>query len=300
MKNLLKLTLFISFLHTLSFADQYSWISKDIAKKAENILKEQKYILEFCEPCKDTTCLLLNVDDIAIMQVDKDDYQISVNGYAIDLAYVFISKDGSFKNLASYLKLETEDVSTMLEKSTLPKNYLKALKIYLRECNMGKKECEQFEQAIVYDPKIHKLLKSTIEAKKLAESQYQPSNYSNSGHPGEMCEQNGGSWTWNGNVNQWMCYQNNQQANSSNSNYQKQQQQAYQQEQLRIQQEQLAIQRQQLEMQQEQNRQRNVNGVLNSINGLNQTIGNMNNQMQQRNNNFNGFDASKGLNFNRY
>lgn len=44
----------------------------------------------------------------------------------------------------------------------------------------------------------------------------------------------------------------------------------------------------------------NIQTVTNGLNGLTNQLNNMNNQMQQRNNSYQGFDASKGLNFKGY
>lgn len=44
----------------------------------------------------------------------------------------------------------------------------------------------------------------------------------------------------------------------------------------------------------------NYQTVTNGLNGLTNQLNNMNNQMRQRNNSYQGFDASKGLNFKGY
>jgi hypothetical protein len=174
MLNLCKIILSLSVLYAPSFADQYEWITLADAKKAETILKEQGQMLNYCEPCEDTISSIIKVNQIVVLPIQDGYYTIKVNGNAIDLAYIFINKNGTFKNLATYMGLEiSEDSPKTLEKSLLSKDYIKALKLYTKSCNVGKKECEKYEQSLYKIPNLQKQLKATIEAKKFAEEQEQ-------------------------------------------------------------------------------------------------------------------------------
>ena len=89
--------------------------------------------------------------------------------------------------------------------------------------------------------------------------------HADSNHPGVQCENRGGTWKWNGSINQWQCINSSQRS-----------------------------------QQQVNDNSQNIQTFTNGINQLTNQLNNMTNQMNQRNNSYQGFDASKGLNFRGY
>ena len=89
----------------LALADQAEWVSKKFAEQAAKILKQQKNILEFCEPCKDTEKKIIPVEEVSIEPTEGDYWTVTVNGDGMDLAYTFIEVKGKWVNVARKLRI---------------------------------------------------------------------------------------------------------------------------------------------------------------------------------------------------
>jgi hypothetical protein len=99
-------------------ADQCSWVEHAIAKEAHHILDRSPTYLEFCEPCGDKAPgipQLAKSVTIAVPEPDSDYRELSINGKAIDIAYVFVKTgDTRFENLAALAGCGTNNVSPSL------------------------------------------------------------------------------------------------------------------------------------------------------------------------------------------
>ncbi len=102
-----------------AFADQAAVLTSVDANSAVSILKEQKTILDYCEPCsgsKRTEVTVKSVDTVRFQPKDpqNNEWIVRVNGKEIDLAYTFISRYGAWENLAGILNIDVYDVSYTL------------------------------------------------------------------------------------------------------------------------------------------------------------------------------------------
>lgn len=98
------------------FADQAAYISEKEAKKAVKLLKDEKMIIHFCEPCGDTSQEAVVIETIEAVKTGYEDYwEVKVNGKGIDLAYVFYQrKKNKWMNVAMKLKIDVSGVSEYL------------------------------------------------------------------------------------------------------------------------------------------------------------------------------------------
>ncbi len=104
-----------------AFADQAAYVTKEQAERAVTLLKTQKQIKHFCNPCDDKS---VRVEDIQTVEAAPTGYQntweVKVNGEGIDLAYVyFLVKKDKWKNVAKELHIEVNDVPKVLPKDKL-------------------------------------------------------------------------------------------------------------------------------------------------------------------------------------
>lgn len=82
---------------TPAAADMCSWNAKPIADKALGYLKTGTTIQEYCKPCNDAKAKKMVVQSTALKQMDATNYQVSVNGTAIDLAYIYVPEQAGSK-----------------------------------------------------------------------------------------------------------------------------------------------------------------------------------------------------------
>ena len=97
-------------------ADQAAWIAKDRADAAVVVLSKQKEIRIYCKPCGDTGFKQKAVTAVTMEKQSDTDWEVSVDGEGIDLAYVYVNIKGAWVNLARLLSVEVEDVPTVFSK----------------------------------------------------------------------------------------------------------------------------------------------------------------------------------------
>ena len=110
----------------LALADQYAYLDLQQATAAVAALDRPPHLAQsFCAPCGDAQAQPLPVRQLGIERIwDRGDtgaqvyvdgagtsyWQVSVDGRGIDLAYVYVQRDGVWRNLAIELGLEPSDV----------------------------------------------------------------------------------------------------------------------------------------------------------------------------------------------
>jgi uncharacterized protein (TIGR03382 family) len=107
---------------SLAHADQCAWVSKTEAVAGARTLGESfgARMLEYCEPCGDTTMKPITVKSVAFSWADESHqyFQVKVNGKMEDLAYVYVQQDtnadgkpDTWQNLAEMAGCATQDVT---------------------------------------------------------------------------------------------------------------------------------------------------------------------------------------------
>lgn len=103
-------------------ADQCQVVTQAQADAAVSILRASEQMLEFCEPCGDVSPSVsaLVPGEISVRAWNGNNanatfYEVTVNGRAVDLAYVFVpGQNGYFDNLAQRVGCTTVGVSERL------------------------------------------------------------------------------------------------------------------------------------------------------------------------------------------
>jgi hypothetical protein len=96
-------------------ANQFAYITAGMAVKTTALLRFEKEILVFCQPCDDLHGRVIRVQKVEVVNVNFEGMnEVRVNGESIDLAYVFIRRNGAWKNLAVVMGLDPRAVSTEL------------------------------------------------------------------------------------------------------------------------------------------------------------------------------------------
>ena len=98
------------------FADQAAYITEKEAKNAVKLLKDEKVLIHFCEPCGDTAQEAVVIETIEAVKTGYQEYwEVKVNGKGIDLAYIYYQrKKNKWMNVAMKLKIDVSDVSEYL------------------------------------------------------------------------------------------------------------------------------------------------------------------------------------------
>ncbi|OQX20208.1 MAG: hypothetical protein BWK80_35985 [Desulfobacteraceae bacterium IS3] len=96
------------------FADQAAWIEKSDADKAAGMLGPGTILRSYCAPCGDTAWMELPVSQAEVTHREGGFYEVEVNGKGIDLAYIYIEKNGLWRNLAMILGIAVQDVPEFL------------------------------------------------------------------------------------------------------------------------------------------------------------------------------------------
>ncbi len=105
--------LMILVLPTILLADIAAWVSKTDAEASAAFVKKQKEIKNFCAPCGDKTATTEAVKDVKAAPVkgEKDYWEVSVNGEAKDLAYIYYkTDDGRWRNVGIAVGVKVEGV----------------------------------------------------------------------------------------------------------------------------------------------------------------------------------------------
>lgn len=102
-------------LPTTALADQCQWVSEDVARAAIKVLADQQQVVDFCEPCgADAPSEPREITSLGFAPAsDAKFYEVSVNGAAVDLAYLYAGG----KNVAKAASCETTGVSPELPAS---------------------------------------------------------------------------------------------------------------------------------------------------------------------------------------
>ena len=70
------------------YADQASYLSKQVAQKAASLIRTGQEIRDYCKPCGDEGFKRIFVNNKAVVYTgDENYYQVMINGIGIDLAY---------------------------------------------------------------------------------------------------------------------------------------------------------------------------------------------------------------------
>ncbi len=98
-------------------ADQLAYLTRSQAEKAVTFLKEQKTVLLFCGCCSNDRKVIVDVKDVYMAHAGYEDYyEVFIEGFngenqikqAIDLAYVFINKEGIASAVGVELDMECD------------------------------------------------------------------------------------------------------------------------------------------------------------------------------------------------
>jgi hypothetical protein len=147
MKKILTITLFLFGLSVLQIAhaDQCAYINKKEVNKALALLKIESKYIEFCEPCGDKDFRqfqqknLNTIDTLKVDKVDEKQWEISLNGSPIDLAYTYLKQnDQKFWNVSKLSGCESDSVTTVFSRDGLASNtkYIpKSPEKYSEYCN---------------------------------------------------------------------------------------------------------------------------------------------------------------------
>lgn len=96
------------------FADQCAWISKEEAVRASLLIQNGAEVSFLCQPCgeKLADAKVSVVRKAEAKQVDREYFEVSINGKPIDLAYTYIKvAPNKFVNVAKVVGCEATDVS---------------------------------------------------------------------------------------------------------------------------------------------------------------------------------------------
>lgn len=98
-----------------AMADQCAYISQAEAERAALLLQKGAVVAEYCEPCGDAYPIVKSVRSVSLARVANGQYtEVSVNGKAVDLAYLYIQvAPGKKVNVAQTVNCETLDASTV-------------------------------------------------------------------------------------------------------------------------------------------------------------------------------------------
>ncbi len=114
---------------SISWADQCAWNSEKVAKEALKVLGPHKHYLDYCEPCgqkepKKIYIKSVNMGPAKMGDEIQDGYfEVSINGAAKDIAYVFVRKKGTeneWQNLGDLAKCRDQSISGTIEEVAYP------------------------------------------------------------------------------------------------------------------------------------------------------------------------------------
>ncbi|MDM8552084.1 DUF1311 domain-containing protein [Desulfobacterales bacterium HSG2] len=148
------------------FADQAEWIDKSDAYKAAQMINPGMVLRKYCMPCGDSAWTELAVRQVKVRNVNAQNYEVSVNGKGIDLAYTYIEKEGKWTNLAMLVGLEVSGAPEFLGENKTPaqENKIHPTDKFLEECmvkdstTMGMMDCIK-EAYKLWDTELNKVYK---------------------------------------------------------------------------------------------------------------------------------------------
>jgi hypothetical protein len=99
-------------------ADQASYVKKEQAEKAVNILRDAKQLRSFCPPCGDKRWIPKEVARVEMKDAGYENfYEVFVNDEPIDLAYIYVPAAGKWQNLAMAVGATVDSVPAALDDS---------------------------------------------------------------------------------------------------------------------------------------------------------------------------------------
>ncbi|MGE0083613.1 MAG: lysozyme inhibitor LprI family protein [Desulfococcaceae bacterium] len=101
-----------------ALADQAAWVDKRNAYKAGEMIETGTELRQFCAPCGDTVWTPVTAKQVEVRNPEKNFYEVFVNDTGLDLAYVYILRDGKWRNMAMILGLPVSDVPEFLPDNT--------------------------------------------------------------------------------------------------------------------------------------------------------------------------------------
>ncbi|MEZ4524539.1 MAG: lysozyme inhibitor LprI family protein [Desulfobacterales bacterium] len=113
-KTVVWTAMFCLLLAGAALSDQAAWVDKKAAYKAGEMIETGTELRRFCAPCGDTVWTPLVAKQVEVRNPEKNLYEIFVNDSGIDLAYVYIFREGKWRNLAMMLGLAVSDVPEFL------------------------------------------------------------------------------------------------------------------------------------------------------------------------------------------
>lgn len=98
-----------------AMADQCSYVSQAEAERASLLLQKGAVVAEYCELCGDSSAAVSVVKFVSLTKVANGKYtQVSVNGQAVDLAYLYLQvAPGKKVNVALAVNCADLDASTV-------------------------------------------------------------------------------------------------------------------------------------------------------------------------------------------
>ena len=112
-------------------ADQYQYLTLEQATRAMQAIGGDTVVQSFCAPCDETKSQPLTVDSISIGRIWEGDsavpyasdgrtfWELVVNDQSVDLAYLYLRRDGRWENLALLLGLDAVKVPRYLSAQQL-------------------------------------------------------------------------------------------------------------------------------------------------------------------------------------
>ena len=123
----MKLLSIILILISCVFSDQFSWVTKDEASKAKDLITNSDNLYFYCAPCENDIPELVTVNSTSVSKVKhkwlfgfpsfrklcynleyafKNFHELKINNKSCDLAYIYYyNEDSKWKNVASELNL---------------------------------------------------------------------------------------------------------------------------------------------------------------------------------------------------
>jgi hypothetical protein len=112
-------------------ADQYQYLTLEQATRAMQAIGTDTVVQSFCAPCDEVKSQPLTVASISIGRIWEGDsaepyasdgrtfWEVVVNDQSVDLAYVYLHRDGRWENLALLLGLDAVNVPRYLSAQQL-------------------------------------------------------------------------------------------------------------------------------------------------------------------------------------
>ena len=116
-----------------ALADQYAYVTVRQATAAMQTIGEGHVVQSFCAPCGDKQAVTITANKLEVGRIwqgksakpyeadGESFWELSINGESVDLAYLYVRKDGKWENLAMLLGLEVSDVPRFLDAGKIDK-----------------------------------------------------------------------------------------------------------------------------------------------------------------------------------